>query len=870
MKRIIFLIFLSIFVLFSLHGATIVVTNSSSSGHGSLSWAINEANTNSDDSNYITFSDSLNFPITIDVPSELPILKGNLTIDALVGNNNYPQVILRGNGNNMGIKINYSIEEQLENVIIRGFVFNNFDRGIIIYNASHNIIEYCYFGTDINGSVSSPDQYHPNFGAIMIIDNSSHNIIRNCLISGNYDGVGLYEPMPPNYNIPGLCEGNIIKGNIFGLDRTGQYAIPNFDAILLINGITGTIIGGDDPQDRNIISGNINDGIRFEKVGDNWTQDNYIIGNYIGLNIDGTEVIGNGAHGIAFWESNDNYASDNIIAGSGSAGIICIQPYSTGNTISSNIIGLLPDGITPAPNNAGINISEHSHNTNIIENTISSNNLYGIRVTADNCQIKGNYVGVSADGNIKRGNGTHGIFIAGAQNTIIGGNYSIDKNIISGNGEYGIVLTNNPSNSSLSRSNHIRGNHIGINAQGNQAIPNDLDGILIHAGSYNNTIGGYHNNYRNIISGNQNSGIRVGGPDTVNNNILGNYIGSGVNLNTNIGNHLDGIRIENGASNNNIGDSDYVYMNHIKYNNRNGITIGTWALDADTLYNNARGNIIAMNSLLGIDLGNDGITQNDSEFYGQGPNKRIFFPVFQHHSASGAGGTSMPDCHIDVYIADRQHGHGQGMEYIGSTLSDAQGFFNINIPSDIIDNHSPLWITGIATDADGNTSEFSANYAIVSHDPNHAPVYRFFNHIRGGHLYTISEHERDTVMQLPEWNYEGPVYKVITGEEENIVQSYRFFNTTTGIHLYTISEHERDTVMQLPEWNYEGPVFFVFAEENSNNIPVYRFFNHARGGHLYTISEHERDTVMQLPEWTYEGITFYVLPYAKEYFKSKK
>lgn len=147
------------------------------------------------------------------------------------------------------------------------------------------------------------------------------------------------------------------------------------------------------------------------------------------------------------------------------------------------------------------------------------------------------------------------------------------------------------------------------------------------------------------------------------------------------------------------------------------------------------------------------------------------------------------------------------------------------------------------------------------------PVYRFFNTNRGGHLYTISKHERDTVMALPQWSYEGPKFRVFieTPGFSDIRPVYRFWNTNTGIHLYTISDDERDTVMTLPQWNYEGIKFYVYEVSLLGTIPVYRFFNTHRGGHLYTISRHERDTVMELPQWSYEGIAFYVLPYHPEF-----
>lgn len=148
-------------------------------------------------------------------------------------------------------------------------------------------------------------------------------------------------------------------------------------------------------------------------------------------------------------------------------------------------------------------------------------------------------------------------------------------------------------------------------------------------------------------------------------------------------------------------------------------------------------------------------------------------------------------------------------------------------------------------------------------DPSIVVVYRFFNTVRGGHLYTISEIERDYIIEnLPEWNYEGPKFDVYEAFELDSTPAYRFFNTITGIHIYTISETERDAIMELPEWNYEGVKFFVHEDQAPWTIPIYRFFNHVHGGHLFTISEYERDTVMQLPEWTYEGVPFYVFPLA--------
>lgn len=166
-----------------------------------------------------------------------------------------------------------------------------------------------------------------------------------------------------------------------------------------------------------------------------------------------------------------------------------------------------------------------------------------------------------------------------------------------------------------------------------------------------------------------------------------------------------------------------------------------------------------------------------------------------------------------------------------------------------------------AYNSSGNSGYSNEANATTQEPSDEVPVYRFFNTVKGGHLYTTSDIERDYIIDnLPEWTYEGTKFKVYSVQAAGSTAVYRFFNTITGIHLYTISEYERDTVMQLPEWNYEDVKFFVHADHAANAIPIYRFFNHVHGGHLYTISEYERDAVMQLPEWTYEGVPFYVLP----------
>lgn len=83
--------------------------------------------------------------------------------------------------------------------------------------------------------------------------------------------------------------GTVLQGNVFGLDPTGRTAIRNRYAIVVQAGARETLIGGEEAEERNVISGN-NTAIlvRGEE-----TEGNSIRGNYIGTDIDGETAIKN-------------------------------------------------------------------------------------------------------------------------------------------------------------------------------------------------------------------------------------------------------------------------------------------------------------------------------------------------------------------------------------------------------------------------------------------------------------------------------------------------------------------------------------------------------------------------------------------------
>jgi hypothetical protein len=175
----------------------------------------------------------------------------------------------------------------------------------------------------------------------------------------------------PGPGITVTSSGSSIRGNFIGTDLSGEEPRPNAQGIFLGSGATGTTIGGDVPDDRNVIGGNAEFGVIIEGSG------NIVRGNVIGVD---PEVIGapNGSPGapnsaaiMLLGGAANNYiggrelpgqAAPNIIGfnvGRGvvlsNGGIAGVGPAGTGNAIGVNVIldntglgiDLGSDGVTP-------------------------------------------------------------------------------------------------------------------------------------------------------------------------------------------------------------------------------------------------------------------------------------------------------------------------------------------------------------------------------------------------------------------------------------------------------------------------------------------------------------------------------------------
>jgi CSLREA domain-containing protein len=136
--------------------------------------------------------------------------------------------------------------------------------------------------------------------------------------------------------------GNIVAGNYIGTDAAGTEARPYAVDSFLRDGVDisgdNNRIGGADPADRNVISGN--NGLGVYIFGEN-SYGNQVIGNLIGTDRTGTIALANKMGMQVNFDAHDNtIGPGNIIAFNGDAGV-WVQGAAggtTGNTITQNSI----------------------------------------------------------------------------------------------------------------------------------------------------------------------------------------------------------------------------------------------------------------------------------------------------------------------------------------------------------------------------------------------------------------------------------------------------------------------------------------------------------------------------------------------------
>jgi titin len=121
--------------------------------------------------------------------------------------------------------------------------------------------------------------------------------------------------------------------------------------------------------------------------------------------------------------------------------------------------------------------------------------------------------------------------------------------------------------------NVVQGNLVGTDATGGRALPNGSFGILVYGGARDNTIGGTVAGAGNVISGNRSVGVSLTGSGTDGNVMQGNWIGSDAAGLVAIPNSSAGIQVSGGAKGNVIGGTALRTGNLISGNTGHGVSI---------------------------------------------------------------------------------------------------------------------------------------------------------------------------------------------------------------------------------------------------------------------------------------------------------
>jgi probable HAF family extracellular repeat protein len=455
--------------------------------------------------------------------------------------------------------------------------------------------------------------------------------------------------------------------NAVVIEGTSQPGFAGTPIIQLDGSQAGTAIGLDIQGGNSTIEGLVISnfgvaGLRFV-----FGSSNVLQGNYIGTDVAGTVSEPNGSFGVIMGFG----ASGNRIGTDGS------NPTAQRNVIAGSFIDVEIEGV--------------------------NNNV-----------VAGNLIGTNAAGTAVLGSFSRGVEVDdGGQNNTIGGTATADRNVIGG--LIGVFLdgTNAPVVNTL-----VADNYIGTDVTGKVALApsgTHADGVDVANGASNNMITG------NVISGNTNDGVHIysqSGFGAPNANILeGNLIGTDATGTNSLGNGAYGVEVS-ASTNNVIGSPGSGTANTIAYNGKAGVGV----TGSSAVGNSIRGNSIFANQALGIDLGEDGVTLNESQGH-LGPNNFQNFPVLTNAIAEGNGTTRVigtfreaaePNTTItlDFYAnatADPSS-YGQGQTYLGSATvtTDTRGKAHFSIDLNVSTTKGQL-VSATATDSAGNTSEFSAD-----------------------------------------------------------------------------------------------------------------------------------------------------------------
>jgi CSLREA domain-containing protein len=520
---------------------------------------------------------------------------------------------------------------------------------------------------------------------------------------------------------------NLLVSNRVGLRRAnaaGDQAIGNTDFGIRISSNAGSdnqigrCTGLPQVCQGNIIVASSGSGIVLDGGGQT------LVNNFIGVNPANptADVFGNAASGI--WVNSDDNEiisglvtaeSGNIIGHSGGIGLRLFAS-STNNSIIGARVGIDRLGNDVGNTLSGIQI-DGTTGSNSVGQSMIANNETGISIDSSSTSVSESEI---------LANGLVGIEVLTAPVTI-------ENNIVGGHTLAGIVVNS----SSLGTAVTIRENHIGVRPDG--APIGNARGVLVTGGLA--LIGGA-NERGNVIGFNTFEGIVLDRSNQA--AIRSNHIGV-LPDGTAVGNHGPGILITSnvpGTSTNDVwvgySPVEGVPPNHVPdgsgtgglgniiAHNNLGVLINSDEDNVELKGHSVRGNRIFANTGGGIQLGEE-IGSVDAGGQADGPNTLLNHPQLDDGSTWWDSNDDRVNVRfrvptdpayaayplvIDFYLTDS--GEAQGRFHLATTFYPASlagqwQRVDFEPPGGLLSTNSRLVAT--ATDADGNSSEFSINPA---------------------------------------------------------------------------------------------------------------------------------------------------------------
>lgn len=574
-----------------------------------------------------------------------PIITDSVTIDGT----SQGKVELAGAGlwiqaSNSVVRSMRLLDSYVNGILLDGGASNNLiedsvivtsgQSGVFIFGGGGNIIRNNVIADNGPGNTTSHGIY---------LENSFNNIVEGNLIAAN-GGAGVF--------LYGGSSGNIIRSNRIEGNEPGNW---------LSHGVAL------DSASNNAIEANIiamNGGVGVGLW--NRSSGNVIRNNSIERNGPARFVT---SHGLYLENSLSNTIEDNVVSANSGTGVF-LNSGADGNLVQDNFIGTDASGTTDLGNSFdGVTIGGSSSNT-VQRNVIAANGGAGV------------FLWGSSSGNVIRGNRiesnepanwlSHGVALDNASNN------TIEANIVAANGGVGVGLWNG-SAGNVVRNNRIERNGPAVSSHGvylENALKNAIEanvisgnggvGVFLQTASQNR-IGGAAASAGNVIGRNGGSGVLLDG--AANNLIQGNFIGTDRSGAT-IGNGIEGVRIRASSNNNTIGGTSRAAGNKIAFNAGNGVSIESGSGNA------ILANAISRNGGLGIDLGRDGVTQNDAADSDLGPNGLVNFPQLTYLNRSPVSvsvivkgfleGPPNTTVRVQFFASDAldPSGYGEGQAYV--------------------------------------------------------------------------------------------------------------------------------------------------------------------------------------------------------------